>query len=29
MLVKGGQVVDQLVGNQPKDSFIAAITKHL
>jgi thioredoxin 1 len=29
MLVKGGQVVDQLVGNQPKDSFIAAIAKHL
>jgi thioredoxin 1 len=29
MLVKGGQVVDQLVGNQPKDSFIAAINKHI
>jgi len=29
MLVKGGQVVDQLVGNQPKDSFITAIEKHL
>ena len=29
MLVKGGQVVDQLVGNQPKDSFIAAIAKTL
>jgi thioredoxin 1 len=29
MLVKNGQVVDQLVGNQPKDSFVAAITKHL
>lgn len=29
MLVKNGQVVDQLVGNQPKDSFITAIEKHL
>jgi len=29
MILKGGQVVDQLVGNQPKDSFINAIEKHL
>jgi thioredoxin 1 len=29
MLVKDGQIVDQLVGNQPKDSFVAAISKHL
>ncbi|MBU6154364.1 MAG: thioredoxin [Bdellovibrionales bacterium] len=29
MLVKGGQVVDQLVGNQPKDSFVTVIQKHL
>ena len=29
VLLKGGEVVDQLVGNQPKDSFISAITRHL
>ena len=29
VLLKGGQVVDQLVGNQPKDSFINAIEKHI
>ena len=29
MLLKGGLVVDQLVGNQPKDSFITAIERHL
>jgi thioredoxin 1 len=29
VLLKGGEVVDQLVGNQPKDSFINAITRHL
>lgn len=29
VLLKGGQVVDQLVGNQPKDSFVNAIQKHL
>ena len=29
MLVKNGQVVDQLVGNQPKESFVTAIEKHL
>lgn len=29
VLLKGGQVVDQLVGNQPKDSFVNAISKHL
>jgi thioredoxin 1 len=27
LILKGGQVVDQLVGNQPKDSFITAIEK--
>ncbi|MBS1958775.1 MAG: thioredoxin [Bdellovibrionales bacterium] len=29
VLLKDGQVIDQLVGNQPKDSFITAIDKHL
>jgi thioredoxin 1 len=29
MVLKGGQVVDQLVGNQPKDSFVNIIEKHL
>ena len=29
VLLKGGEVVDQLVGNQPKDSFVSAITRHL
>jgi thioredoxin 1 len=29
MVLKGGQVVDQLVGNQPKDSFVGIIEKHL
>ncbi|NDF14212.1 thioredoxin [bacterium] len=29
MILKGGQVVDQLVGNQPKDSFVSIIEKHL
>ncbi len=29
MLLKSGQVVDQLVGNQPKDSFVTAIEKHI
>ncbi len=29
VLLKDGQVVDQLVGNQPKDSFVNAIQKHL
>ncbi len=29
MLVKNGQVVDQLVGNQPKETFVTAIEKHL
>jgi thioredoxin 1 len=29
VLLKGGQVVDQLVGNQPKDSFVNVIQKHL
>jgi thioredoxin 1 len=29
MILKGGQVVDQLVGNQPKDSFVTIIEKHL
>jgi thioredoxin 1 len=28
-LLKGGQVIDQLVGNQPKDSFITAIEKNI
>lgn len=29
ILFRGGQVVDQLVGNQPKDVFVQAIQKHL
>ena len=29
VLLKGGEVVDQLVGNQPKDSFVNAIQRHL
>ncbi len=29
VLLKNGQLVDQLVGNQPKDSFVTAIQKHL
>jgi thioredoxin 1 len=28
-LLKGGQVIDQLVGNQPKDSFVTAIEKNI
>lgn len=28
-ILKGGQVIDQLVGNQPKDSFVAAIEKNI
>ena len=26
---KNGQVVEQLIGNQPKDSFVQSIKKHL
>jgi len=29
ILFKNGQIVDQLVGNQPKDVFVQAIQKHL
>jgi thioredoxin 1 len=29
ILFRGGQVVDQLVGNQPKDVFVQAISRHL
>jgi len=29
ILFRGGQVVDQLVGNQPKDVFVQAIQRHL
>ena len=29
ILLKDGQVIDQLVGNQPKDSFVTTIEKHL
>jgi thioredoxin 1 len=29
ILFKDGQVVDQLVGAQPKDAFVASISKHL
>jgi thioredoxin 1 len=29
ILLRNGQLVDQLVGNQPKDAFVQAIQKHL
>ena len=29
IFVKNGELVDQLVGNQPKDSFVNTIEKHL
>jgi thioredoxin 1 len=29
ILFKGGQVVDQIVGNQPKDVIVETIRKHL
>jgi thioredoxin 1 len=29
ILFQGGQVVDQLVGNQPKEVFVESIQKHL
>jgi thioredoxin 1 len=29
LLFKGGQLVDQLVGNQPKDVIVQAIQRHL
>jgi thioredoxin 1 len=29
LFLKNGQIVDQLVGNQPKDSFLSTIQKHL
>lgn len=29
ILFRNGQVVDQLVGNQPKDVFVQAIQKHV
>ncbi len=29
ILLKGGQLVDQLVGNQPKESFVTAIEKQI
>ena len=29
IMLKNGQVIDQLVGNQSKDSFVAAIDRHL
>ncbi len=29
LLLKNGEVVDQLVGNQPKDAFESAIKRHL
>ena len=29
IILKEGQVVDQLVGNQSKDSFVTAIDRHL
>lgn len=29
IFLKNGQFVDQLVGNQPKDSFVSTIQKHL
>ncbi len=29
VLLKNGQLIDQLVGNQPKDSFISAIERNI
>ena len=29
LFLKNGEIVDQLVGNQPKDSFVSTIEKHL
>jgi thioredoxin 1 len=29
LILKNGQVLDQLVGNQPKDSYVSAIEKNL
>jgi len=29
LFFKGGQLVDQLVGNQPKDAIVTTIQKHL
>lgn len=29
ILFKGGQQVEQIVGNHPKDAIVAALTKHL
>jgi thioredoxin 1 len=29
IMLKGGQVIDQLVGNQPKDSFVSAIERNI
>lgn len=29
VFLKNGQMVDQLVGNQPKESFVSAIARHL
>ena len=29
LFLKNGEIVDQLVGNQPKDSFASTIEKHL
>ncbi|OFZ75296.1 MAG: thioredoxin [Bdellovibrionales bacterium RIFOXYD1_FULL_44_7] len=29
LMFQGGQIVDQLVGNQPKDAFADTIQKHL
>lgn len=29
IFLKNGELVDQLVGNQPKDSFVSTIQKHI
>jgi thioredoxin 1 len=29
IILKDGQLVDQLVGNQPKDAFVSALSKHV
>ena len=29
LFFKDGKIVDQLVGNQPKDSFVSVVQKHL
>lgn len=29
LIIKGGTVVEQLVGNQPRDAFVSALSRHV